>query len=331
MNMLHELGESLAPPGIAADDPRPPADLRRRVLTTAARDRRPRWTVRTRLAWQLGVVTAGALALAVMVAPHVYRTGTAPPHADSAPDAATVLQLAARSSAAAPAPARPDQYAFIESIRFMRVGIVPGPDAKHQSKLLGPHKTHTWWPADFTRDGYYKHLPPYCCDGFGTAKSGGGEKEPKEGPLGFEGTPPVLPTDADEMHAYLYRDDPEDVWDPAWSPDRRAWQRLVFGVMRQAFVNPAAQSAALGAAQRIGGVAVLEDAADVTGRPGIAVGRTEGNSRTELVFDPKTYAYLGYNIVWTEDQPDWGIKAGDIADGVAYTRTAFVDRVKQEP
>ncbi|MEJ3748987.1 CU044_5270 family protein [Actinomycetes bacterium KLBMP 9797] len=330
MNMLRELGESLAPPGSAADDPRPPADLRRRVLTTAARRRRPRWTIRTRLAWQLGVVAAGALTLAVLLAPHAYRTGSAPPHAGGASDAATVLRLAAQRSAAAPAPARPDQYVFIESVGFQRVGRVPGPGTEPSSELLGPQRTYTWWPATFGRDGYYRMLPPYHGRSIGAPKGDRSEK-PTEGTLGFLGTPPALSSDADQMYAYLYRVDPEDTRDLDWTPDQLAWDRLATTVLPHSVVNPAAQAAALRAAQRIAGVEVRENVTDAAGRTGVAVTRAEDNLRLELIFDAKTYRYLGHNLVWTAGRADMGIKAGDVASSVAYTRTAFVDKLKQLP
>lgn len=330
MNMLRELGESMAPPGTVAGDPRPPADLRRRVLTAATRTHRPRWTARARLAWQLGVVAAGALALAALLAPTLYRAGSAPPHAGSAPDAVAVLQMAARSSAAAPAPARPDQYVFIESVGFQRIGTFSLPGNQPSSELVGPQRTYTWWPATFGRDGYYRMLPPYHGRWVGAPK---GDRSPKptEGTLGFLGTAPALPADADQMYAYLYRVDPADTRDLDWTPDQLAWDRLATTVLPHSVVNPAAQAAALRAAQRIGGARVRENVTDAAGRTGIAVTRTEDKMRLELIFDARTYRYLGHNLVWAEGQADLGIQAGDIASSVAYTRTAVVDELKQVP
>ncbi|MFD0742399.1 hypothetical protein ACFQ1L_11635 [Phytohabitans flavus] len=86
--------------------------------------------------------------------------------------------------------------------------------------------------------------------------------------------------------------------------------------------NPAAQAAALQAAQRIGGVQVLERVTDAAGRTGVAVARAEGGTRIELIFDPQTYRYLGYNLVDA---------TGEIQHSMAIKRTAFVDKIKQLP
>ncbi|MFD0742400.1 hypothetical protein ACFQ1L_11640 [Phytohabitans flavus] len=164
MKMLHDLGEALAPP--AAGDIQPPPDLRRRVLTAARERRRPRLAVRTRLAWRLGAVGAGVVAFAVLLAPNLHRADDPPPNAGETSDAASVLRLAAQTSAALPAPARDDKFVFMETVDFMRVGRILEPGREPQRRLEGPQLKYTWWPVDPARnDGYFKMLPPSTANG----------------------------------------------------------------------------------------------------------------------------------------------------------------------
>ncbi|OLT13692.1 hypothetical protein BJF79_19940 [Actinomadura sp. CNU-125] len=105
-----------------------------------------------------------------------------------------------------------------------------------------------------------------------------------------------LPVTPEGMYAHLYAGlgtGPE--------ADAQAWQNLG-GMLTEAYM-PAAQRAALfRAAAAISGVQTVGEAVDAAGRTGVAVALVVPGSgvRTEYIFDPGTYRYLGERGVVTD-------------------------------
>jgi hypothetical protein len=356
LHLLTEFGESLDPP-----DERPPADLRRRVLTTALANRSRSSTSGVRLAWRLGGLgaVAAAIAAAAIAGPAALSTGPAPPPAHSEaiaapPDAAKILRLAAERTTAAPAPtARPDQFVYVESID-VRIRLRLGGEPPHVASVetLGPGHMHTWRSADGTRDGLEQPdasqpAAPGFHDGPIPGCRNGRQAGAADRPDVSQACTPEpahradLPTDPDAMLAYLYRPASDDGhgdyrrFAGPTSADQRAFVR-VGEVIRASLTAPAVQSAAFEAAARIPGVTVVDNAVDVSGRPGVAVARTDNGVRAELVFDAASYRYLGSNEMvvgqrFASDRFIPGLKPGDVIKREAVLRVAVVDRPGQLP
>ncbi|MCP2337813.1 CU044_5270 family protein [Actinomadura rupiterrae] len=109
-------------------------------------------------------------------------------------------------------------------------------------------------------------------------------------PKGCHNPPAILtglPSDVKGMRAWLYRNsrgqNPSDV---------QAFLTLA-DTLRARYVRPSALTVLFKAAATIPGVTVSRGVADLAGRKGIAVGHTWNGRRVEVVFDAKTYRYLG--------------------------------------
>jgi hypothetical protein len=100
-----------------------------------------------------------------------------------------------------------------------------------------------------------------------------------------------LPTDPAKMYEHLYIQ-----LGAGPLADVHAWDN-VGGMLTEAYM-PAAQRAALfRAAAMIHGVTVVRSATDAAGRKGIAVALTWKGLRTEYIFTPKTYQFLGMRTI----------------------------------
>jgi hypothetical protein len=376
LTLLEEFGEALKPA-----DEHPPAEVRHRVMN--AMRRRPKAATRplgTRLAWRIGAPATAAAAIAAgLIAgnmANVAGNAPAPPSASSSAGTGTpapagaglVLQLAAQhADATAQLDARDDQFLYIEA---MEVRTRLRGRNSDQVQIIGPVRVRTWLSVDGTRDG----LVSDAVDG-DTRLSGcrnGLRAETIDRP---DTTPMVpctpepayrltpVPTDPDELLAYLY--DSEGTGDHyVWilppgsrtggvgvklSEHQRAFQKLT-GLLYQNH-SPALQAAALRAAARIPGVEVVRGVRDAAGRTGVAVARTEAGTREELVFDERTYAFLGHNSTVAEldltgvnvTAPPVGEidaaridiirhrKPGDVIQKWAILRIDIVDRAGQRP
>ncbi|MFD0905247.1 CU044_5270 family protein [Actinomadura sediminis] len=105
-----------------------------------------------------------------------------------------------------------------------------------------------------------------------------------------------LPATAEGMYAHLYAH-----LGTGPRADAQAWQNLG-GMLTEAYM-PAAQRAALfRAAAAIPGVTTVGTAVDAAGRTGVAVALDVPGTgvRTEYIFDPDTYRYLGERGVVTD-------------------------------
>ncbi|WP_269802690.1 CU044_5270 family protein [Actinocorallia populi] len=156
---------------------------------------------------------------------------------------------------------------------------------------------------------------------------------------------PDLPTTAEAMYKWLY--DNSQGGNPA---DVQAFV-TVGDTIREAYIPSKARAALFAAASRIPGVTVTPNATDLVDRQGIAVGQTYQGLRRELIFDAKSYRYLGEREVVdydtsfapagpkSEGQKPWTppaemrehLKAGHITYESAELRVGLVDRLTQEP
>jgi hypothetical protein len=354
LRMLRELGESRMPP---ADQP--PAELRRRVLASArsargGRGRLPRRLVGARPAWRFAAVgaTAAAVTAAMLVGQigHLGESAPAPARAGATPEAARILQLAAYQVTAAPAPAaRPDQFVFVESVdSILHIGdLEPAkdPDRRHlaTAKLVS-QLTRRWLSVDGTKDDFARYLPWRSSPApveqpvpSGGCRDGREVIDPGKPDVTKACTPKPsvradLPTDAEAMLRYLYRPG-DDGAGPGYSPDQKAFDRAN-NIIEQTLSAPAVQAAVFRAVAQVPGVTVSPGTVDAAGRRGIAVGRTGGSFRFELIFDATTHKYLGSNAAVLDLAKFFiirGMKPTDPSSQTAILRVAIVDRAGQLP
>jgi hypothetical protein len=99
--------------------------------------------------------------------------------------------------------------------------------------------------------------------------------------------------------------------------DVNALGKDLFGLASESYLRPQSRAALFEAAAKIPGLAAVDDVNDAAGRPGIGISWSTANKGKPgnmiLVFDPKTYAYLG------------------TSDGDAVLETAIVDKVGRRP
>jgi hypothetical protein len=245
-------------------------------------------------------------------------------------------------------PARPDQFVYVDAIRQSIAMTGMGKDLSElRVVFLPPGRAWTWESVDGRRDGLTRRGKtdathpdgadepiPGCKDGKNRPTLDRPEIEQECSP--YPAYRKDLPTDVDAMVAHVYSAVGTDA-SPGESPDSAAFRR-VGALIAASLPAPPVQALAFEAAARIPGATVLENVSDISGRAGIAVARTDGGVRTELIFDPDTYAYLGSNEVVVEDNPasfgfapNLGLKAGDVLRREAVLRVAVVDRAGQTP
>ncbi|MEQ4721151.1 CU044_5270 family protein [Nonomuraea sp. B19D2] len=81
----------------------------------------------------------------------------------------------------------------------------------------------------------------------------------------------------------------------------RMWSELK-QLVAESVVRPSLSAALFQVASGLDGIRLIPDAVDAAGRPGIAVAMEEGKGRrSELIFDRRTYRYLGERTVNTTD------------------------------
>lgn len=133
----------------------------------------------------------------------------------------------------------------------------------------------------------------------------------------------TLPTDPDKMLDWLYENG-----DGGKSEDQNAF--VLVGDLSYESLLPSEVAAALyRAAAEIPGVTVVQDAIDADGRHGIAVAREDDGVRQELIFDPKTYEFLGERQVAVQDAD--GLKKGQVVGVSAILERTVVDKAGQRP
>ena len=332
MNALAELGEQLDPPTAL-----PPADVRRRVMTATTQRRQFAWprlaatTPRRRFTWPR-LAVAGALAAVVtgaVLAGQVIGVGDRPPV--SSAQAAEVLRGAADHAKRGPVvPVRGDQFIFVESIATtvsldLSGANAPEFEARKRRIWLSVDGVHDGLVSSQPRDGsgdWSEHEITGCRDGVMKVTKG-----PKTGEVACQPSPGYradLPTDPGAMLAYLRAQGGSKN-----GPDQDAFT-AAGDLIREAYLQPAVLAAVFEAVGRIPGVTVAGTVTDEAGRSGLAITRDEvQGSRVELIFDPKTYAYLGERHVVRESQD--GLRPGQVTNSTAVLKVAVVPAAGRLP
>ncbi len=84
------------------------------------------------------------------------------------------------------------------------------------------------------------------------------------------------------------------------------------GLIRDTYIPSAALAALFEAVAKIPGVAVVHGAVTVNGTRGIAVQRTFGGDSQQLIFDPRTHAFIGERQVVAAGAPHSLLKPGTV-------------------
>jgi hypothetical protein len=300
MELLRRLRSDVAEPGT---DELNAAEAR---LVTAVRERRrpAGWSPRIRI--RTSVLT-GAVAAAVVGAVLVVglRDVPRPARPEVVPAAVTqLLDRAARAAERTPElNPRPDQFILYKSLAMYTMGgydsagketrYLYRTDRRLWSSVDGKHDGAVWWkylaprpypgwpmPAQALSDvGKVQFLPALACQ-----SAGGPDWARHDYPHLTS-----LPTDANGMLDAIRRSTGQP------SPtDLEVW-RAVGGMLAESYLPPAQRAAVFRAAKLIPGVTVVQGARDAADRTGVAIARIddEAGVRAEIIFDPKTYLYLG--------------------------------------
>ncbi len=334
LTMLDDLGAALDP---ATDAP--PAALRHRALapTRDAVQARAR-SFRPRLGWRLAA--SGGLAAAVVAGVLVAQLDAGVQRGTDAPatavfaaptDPSAVLHNAALVAFRSPVPRpRPNQLVFVESVN--RYGSVSGDGVRTPGV---PTVRQVWLSVAGAYPGMVRSRP-----------KAGGTWEEIAIPGCRNGRTPIdaskdspcqlipayrddLPTAAGAMRRVLYSGNYGSPAAAKPSRDQRAFT-MVGDLIRESYLPPAALAALFEAAATIPGTVVERDIVDAAGRRGIAVTRTDAGSRDELIFDAKTYEFLGERGVAVADFSPAGIRKGEQVYN-SRLRIAIVDKVGQLP
>lgn len=298
MRLLQRLGDETELPA----DERLGAARTRLVGALTATEAAPVRRAR-RPAWRLvltGVATASvaaSLAAVLVLAPD--RIGGSAPAARA--DARQVLRGAAVTALRLPdVEPRPDQFVYTRSQN-------------------GRELRESWASVDGTRDGLVVEYPaggrqefvlPGCRDGRAKGYKGQQLMPGTEPCVPEPAYDPAVPTDVTAMRAYLEKrrsGEPGDV--------NAAAKDVLF--LLDSYLRPRSRAALFEAAAATPGLKVVEKATDGAGRSGVGVSWPSPGSPAlmVLVFDPRTYAFLG---------------VGGEAGTSAVLSVAIVDRVGQK-
>ncbi|MEU1145073.1 CU044_5270 family protein [Streptomyces sp. NPDC005863] len=135
-----------------------------------------------------------------------------------------------------------------------------------------------------------------------------------------------LPTDPEKLLTYLYAKTPRS---ERAERDQAVFDRI--GSLLGGVMPPRTGAALYQAAARIPGVTKVSEAHDVTGRSGVAIVRDDATfgARTEWVFDPQDFTFLGARSYLFKDTR-YG-KAGTLMSATAIIDHAVVDKAGQDP
>jgi hypothetical protein len=335
LTSLRDLGEALD-----QELRGPSPQLRNTVITnfSGRRGRARQGLPRIGAAWRLAVTggLAVALAGALLLASTLRLWGASP--AASA-QAADILRLAAVAAEHQPALiASPSQFIYIKS-----VGSSAAMTGDSSGRITSVHMItelrETWQSAAGTRNGLLREQPrspasmsrpagawqttvlPGCRDGRPNPVAGAalsnGRCVPQPAYLA------ALPTTAPAMLAYLYKN--------SHGQNPPAVQAFITAgdLIRESYVAPAALAAPFAAAAQIPGVSVAEHAVNAAGQHGVAVQQTYNGISEQLIFNPRTHAFIGERQVAVSASS--GLRVGTVLDSTAILRLAVVDQAGQLP
>jgi hypothetical protein len=290
--------------------------------------------------WRL-VVTGGlamTLAAALLTASTLRLWGTSP--AASA-QAAEILRLAAVAAERQPVlTAGPSRFIYVKSVETAAV-MTGDSNGRVTSVHLHTDLREIWNSASGTRNGLLRDQPRSgtapghptgawqatvlqgCRDGRLNPAAGAavalsvGRCVPQ--PAYRTG----LPSSGRAMFAYLYRNshgqNPPDVEAFITAGD----------LIRESYVRPAALAALFAAVAQMPGVSVADHAVNAIGQQGVAVQQTYRGISEQLIFNPRTHAFIGERQVAVSASS--GLSVGTVLDSTATLRLAVVGRAGQLP
>lgn len=284
--------------------------------------RRPAWP-------RLGVYGAATAVLAVvlLISGTLIFTGGGPV-TPSASAAARVLQRAAAAELSQPAP-RGSQFIYTETAFVLTVPAGTSRTAPRWE--TGTALQQMWQSVSGSRPGAFGI--PHC-------QVDGRRRSPCQ-PLiripAHTGQPGVssyaelqkLSTSPQALLSYLEKPNgcpPASVGNRTIRFGRadRAWNQIGIILGTNMVLPPRLGQALLQAAARIPGVILLPNVVDAAGRRGIAVARTaSGVLRTELIFAPRSYRFIGVQDVLLKT--GHGLPAGTVWAASALVRAKVVD------
>ncbi|MGW4995899.1 CU044_5270 family protein [Streptomyces mirabilis] len=233
--------------------------------------------------------------------------------------ASTVEHIAAAATAGKTLEPGPGQYIYIKSeVSYLSVSHTDADDSK---AMVQPLHIREVWNSPDGKQGWLDE-PGYQPKG-GITLDTDAESSLSGASYDYLKT---LPTDPDALLEKIYK----ETEGQGNSPDQEAFATV--GDLLDEELVPAKLSAALyRAAAKIPGVMVVKHAKDAAGREGIALAHVDqkGGDRTEWIFDPKTYAYLGSRAVQVR-QAD-GIRPGTVINRTAVLERTVVDAQEQRP
>ncbi|MBO2447346.1 CU044_5270 family protein [Actinomadura barringtoniae] len=349
------------------------ADARHRLQSHMRRPERMRANGRRSRRWELGLGLGLRLGLgAVLVAGGVAAVivplqgrdgggdggdgGDGPRQVNVA--ATEVLDRASRAAAAQPdLRPRADQFLYFESRAFQTsFSIKDGRATKAEERTYRKE----WLSVNGRRAGVVQGTggaaplgTVWLCDNSAdyerreaAAKAEGHQPriDLTDPPVGCDNSPAApsgLPTEPKAMRTWLYRH--SEGGNP---PDVQAF--ITIGdTIRTQYIRPSSLAAMFKAAATIPGVTVTRDVADLAGRKGIAVGQTWHGIRYEVIFDAKTYRFLGERQIVDHDDsikpkggkpevsstPTQGVreKQGTVMYASAQLRVAVADQPGKAP
>lgn len=100
-------------------------------------------------------------------------------------------------------------------------------------------------------------------------------------------------------------------------------------LIRQSYLRPAALAALFNAVTEIPGVSVADHAVNAVGQQGVAVQQVYRGISQQLIFNPRTYAFIGEREVAVNASS--GLKAGTVLDSTAILGLAVADHAGQLP
>ncbi|SEH02711.1 hypothetical protein SAMN05444920_12947 [Nonomuraea solani] len=264
-----------------------------------ARFDRPRRTRRTALPVRR-VALVGAMAVTLtagILATQVSLGGSGSPMAAPPADAKALLKLAAQA-AAGQAGTVPDRGQYVHTKKLaQRYLHTRGKSGEPQGTTITASEER-WEAADvnkpwLSREQALSATGPaprkYWDHGVEdiVSETAGCPGEPAYARLG------AWPTDPAQVRAKIVAGTGEK--------PLRIWSSLKRLAM-ESVVRPSLSAALYQVAAGLNGIVLIPDAVDAAGRPGLAVAMDEGNgTRSELIFDRKTYHYLGERYVYVRD------------------------------
>jgi len=266
------------------------------------------------------VATVAALAFVTLPGGADGTTATAPPgrtDTRTVQTAATLLENIALAAEGTDVPSgiRDDQFVYMKSRVAYMTYTNGGPG------VMDPvHDREIWLSVDGKGEGLLEEgkEPPQKLEQEGQLLGDAPRKPTYDNYRALS----KLPTDPDEMLDWLYETSADEVDEER--PDKDYAAFVLFGdLIRESLMPPEVSAALYRAAAKIPGVEVVPDVKDTAGREGVAVTRTGGDGEVEqLIFDEKTYAYLGERELDAD---------GRLTGSQAVLERAVVDRTGQRP